>query len=425
MPATINASWEILFNRHRIVEHVAQYGSFRITASEINTVREARLMAKFDVKQSLPAVFRAHQLSILPVSRGEYVIGPFETHHALTYHAYPTPRPLRVPQLDTLDSGDIHSESEALRILQHSGILYDLFEHTTIYPTLQGRRGSGRFAFTIACTAQHSQTIQVDNAQIEIDACFETPTQVFICEAKNQLVHDLLVRQLYYPYRFITQKSQKKIVPVSVIYNNFTFYITRYAFADIHDYNSLTAIDHASYTLDTQPFRMADLQELWHQSIPTRVPNVPFPQADDLRIIINIVRVLAQHPHTKSAITELLGYDKRQTDYYVNAARWLGFIVATHDAPLELTLHNTGIRVAHASPSHQKRLVIAAIVATPLFREMSKIMIEYHTLPDRDTIVAAFAAHPLLGTSVHGATRFRRAQTVQAWLRWILQQITA
>lgn len=70
MPATINASWEILFNRHRIVEHVAQYGSFRITASEINTVREARLMAKFDVKQSLPAVFRAHQLSILPVSRG-------------------------------------------------------------------------------------------------------------------------------------------------------------------------------------------------------------------------------------------------------------------------------------------------------------------------------------------------------------------
>ena len=428
MPATINASWEILFIRHRIVEQIAQYGSFRITASQINTVHEARLMAKFDVKQSLPAIFRAHQLSILPISRGEYVIGGFETHHTMAYHVYPAPRPIDIPHLDTLNSTDIHSESEAIRMLQHSGVLCELFEHTTIFPTLQGRRGSGQFAFHIADTTHHTQTIHVDNAQIEIDACFETPSHIFICEAKNQLVHDLLVRQLYYPYRFVTPKSHKTIVPVSIIYNNYTFYVTRYAFADVYNYNSLTATQHYCYTLDTQSFQLADIHDLWLQHELKPMGDIPFPQADDMRIMLNIVRVLAQRPHSKTEITEVLGYDKRQTDYYVNAARWLGFIedaqFLLRDTLPVITLSTRGNQVANARPHQQKRLIIAAIVATPCFREMVRIMIDEQRIPDRDIIVATLATHPVLAHTMSGATRPRRAQTVQAWLRWMLQQVT-
>ena len=81
----IGQAWEILFERHRIAQKVREDGLFRISAAEINTVKEARLMAKFDQSQRLPEVFRQNQLSILPVTRGEYVIGPFETHEGGVY----------------------------------------------------------------------------------------------------------------------------------------------------------------------------------------------------------------------------------------------------------------------------------------------------------------------------------------------------
>ena len=77
---SIGEAWEILFERHQIAQRVEEDGCFRISAAEINTVREARLMAKFDQSLRLPEVFRRNRLSILPVTRGEYVIGPFETH---------------------------------------------------------------------------------------------------------------------------------------------------------------------------------------------------------------------------------------------------------------------------------------------------------------------------------------------------------
>lgn len=417
MPAHTATSWETLFARHRIAEHVAAYGFFRITASEINTVREARLMAKFDVKQSLPAIFRTHHLSILPISRGEYCIGPYQTHQDITYQHYPTPRPLAIPALDTLAVTDIHSEAEAMLVLQNSGALRQVFASDTIYPTLQGRRGSGQFDFQIACTRQPTQTIQVNNAQIEIDAGFETATHIFLCESKNVLVHDLLIRQLYYPYRFVAQKSHKTIVPVSIIYNNYTYYITRYTVGDHHDYNSLQPAQHFAYTLDTQPFRMDDIALIWQQSTPCIINDIPFPQADDLRIVLSVVRVLATQSATKTDITSVLGYDKRQTDYYVNAAYWLGFV----DGQLRIT--PLGKQVVTAAPHQQKRLVIQAIFATPFFYDMGKIIITHTHLPSKEDIAAAMAHHDALH-KLSGETLTRRAQTVLAWLRWIRQQIT-
>lgn len=418
MTTQTDASWEILFTRHQIAEQVAQHGYFTISAKEINTVREARLMAKFDVKQSLPAIFRHHHLSILPISRGDYVIGPFETYQAINYQHFPHARPLRIPPLDTLAGHDIHSEAEALLVLQNSGALHDIFASTQVYQTLQGRRGSGQFTFQITSTTRQTQTIVVNNAQIEIDAAFETPTHIFICEAKNVLVHDLLIRQLYYPYRFVAQKSPKTITPMSIIYNNFTFYITRYTVRDPLAYNSLTPTDYYSYTLDTQPFQWADVAAIWVHCVPRRIDDIPFPQADDLRIVLTIVRMLQNHPCTKADITHELGYDKRQTDYYVNAGRWLGFIDD------KLGLSQTGIQIASAAAHQQKRLMVQAIFATPLFYEMGQLMLARQTVPERDEVVAAIAMHALLGDQISGETRPRRAQTVQAWLRWIQYQLT-
>ena len=66
---SIDKAWEILFDRHDIAKQVAARGSFRISSADINTVKEARLMAKFDQSTQLPAIFKENKLSILPISR--------------------------------------------------------------------------------------------------------------------------------------------------------------------------------------------------------------------------------------------------------------------------------------------------------------------------------------------------------------------
>ena len=180
-------AWQILFERHHIPAEVAHHGSYRIRADTIKSVREPRLMAKFDEYNALPAIFRAHQLSILPLSRSEYVIGPFQTFHDLEYMAqFQTPKSLAVPMLDTLDATQITGEQQALSVLYHSGGMRDVCDDPQPSPVSVGRMGSGNFEFTIAHIRadEPPHTVAVHNAQIEIDAVYETSEAIFYVKQK-------------------------------------------------------------------------------------------------------------------------------------------------------------------------------------------------------------------------------------------------
>src|SRR5690554_5827738 len=74
------AAWKRLFEKHKILEKIEKYGVFEITSSQINEFREARLMTKFDHRKNLPEIFKKNHLSILPVTRGSYLVSRFETY---------------------------------------------------------------------------------------------------------------------------------------------------------------------------------------------------------------------------------------------------------------------------------------------------------------------------------------------------------
>ena len=73
-------AWEALFAKWEIPARVEAEGRFLISADQIREYREPRLMAKFDHRVNLPQIFAENGLAILPVSRGDYVIGPFEAY---------------------------------------------------------------------------------------------------------------------------------------------------------------------------------------------------------------------------------------------------------------------------------------------------------------------------------------------------------
>ncbi len=121
------------------------------------------------------------------------------------------------------------------------------------YHTVYGRMSTGSFKFNINKIVDNTQyNIEVNNAQCEIDAGFESEHYFLLLEAKLYDVDDFLVRQLYYPYRLWSSKlPNKKVIPVLMTYSNssniFSFFI--YKFDDILNYNSIRLVEQKNYII--------------------------------------------------------------------------------------------------------------------------------------------------------------------------------
>ena len=75
-----DTAWENLFDKYHILSEIERNGQFIISANQIKEFREPRLMTKFDHKVNLPAIFAANNLSILPITRGDYIISSFSAY---------------------------------------------------------------------------------------------------------------------------------------------------------------------------------------------------------------------------------------------------------------------------------------------------------------------------------------------------------
>ncbi|WP_293142861.1 type II restriction enzyme [Okeania sp. SIO3I5] len=323
-----DVGWEKLFERYKILEEVNKNGCFKIEASQINQERESRLMAKFDHIVNLPKIFRDNNLSILPISRSQYIIGHFHTHLPVKYD-------LEIPtiywqfprEIETIDYTNLYSESSALLCAFNLGIIDDLVESKTRF-TVSGRMSTGTFDFSIEnCINNQSYSINVINSQCEIDGGFETDDRLILIEAKNYRVEDFLIRQIYYPYRLWSNKITKKVVPVLMTYSNDIFSFFIYEFADISDYNSITLVEQKNYEIASEEIRTSEVNSLLTQmKIIPEPAKIPFPQADKFDRLIDLISLLLENDLTPNEITENYQFDKRQTDYYTSAGKYLGLI---------------------------------------------------------------------------------------------------
>lgn len=413
-----NDAWSALFAEHHILEEIEKHGQFNITAKQIARFREPRLMTKFDHKVNLPKIFADNALAILPITRGSYVISSFEAYRAI-------PEPLQKPQktttpshLQSLSEEFITSESIALNYALATGILGDFLGDEKLTATVNGRMGSGSFDFEIDTKAGR-RPIMVRNSQIEIDAAYEGSTHLALFEAKCNLSEDLIIRQLYYPFRVWSNKIHKPIKSIFLLFSNGVFYLYEYRFEDFRHYNSLMLTKAKSYVIDTK-ISKRDLVEILEKTQVVCEPSVPFPQADKMERIINLIELLHKNSLSKEQITTKYAFDARQSDYYANAGQYLG-IVEKYKEQGEVRLHLSALgRRIMSLPHKERQLAIAqAILEHRVFREALKHYLQHDALPDIQGIVTLMqkaALHKLHGAS----TLTRRAGTVASWTRWII-----
>lgn len=415
-----DVAWEKLFDKYCILDKIESDGRFEISAAQIKEFREPRLMAKFDHAVNLPKIFAAHKLAILPISRGDYVISNFSAYHRFE----PPPSAIcrmSVPaHLQSLDANNIPSESIALNCAFATGIIADFLQDENIVPTVSGRMGSGSFGFSIGVANRgQPRCVQVNNSQIEIDAAYEGVQGLSLFEAKRDISDDFLVRQLYYPYRLWRGRVAKPVRTLFLVHSNGIYRLREYLFQNPNDYNSLVLVGQKNYSIEDTAISRAALRSALAQARIKDEPRIPFPQADSFERVINICEILCEQELSRSDVTEQYAFDARQTNYYTDAARYLGLLEKKLEGQTPVyMLSEQGRRILGLNYKQRQLAFCSCIFSHRVFRDAMKVYFETGRAATADEIIRIMKGAGLRNMS--GSTYKRRASTVGGWLKWAL-----
>lgn len=414
-----DTAWESLFDKYHILAKIEQNGQFIISANQIKEFREPRLMTKFDHKINLPNIFTSNNLSILPITRGNYVISSFSAYKEFDEPSQDVQKISIPAHIQSLMPQFLVSEAIALNCANACGILNDFLEDDELVSTVSGRMSSGSFEFSIN-TALGTKNIIVSNSQIEIDAAYEGIHYLSLFEAKRDLSDDFLIRQLYYPFRVWSERVTKTVKSIFLIFSNGMFNLYQYQFEDPQNYNSLKLVKQKNYVIVTE-ICLADIENLLRTVPLVQEPDISFPQADRMSRIINLIELLNEKPMTKQDITSEYAFDERQTNYYTDAGRYLGLIDKTHDEDGNILFHlsTCGHRIMSLEYKERQLALVTQILMHKVFNETLKLHLQYGEMPDKQTIIQTMKRSNLYHIEAD-STYLRRSSTVIGWVNWIL-----
>lgn len=88
------------------------------------------------------------------------------------------------------------------------------------------------------------QLIKVSSVQTEVDAGYEGRNQIVLVEAKNFNTKNVIIRQLFYPFRQWQLQTQKKVITLffDKAKDTETYFIWQFEFEDPLDYNSIKLV---------------------------------------------------------------------------------------------------------------------------------------------------------------------------------------
>lgn len=416
-----NRNWEKLFNKYNIVKEIDRIGHYVITSTKINEFREARLMTKFDHRKNLPELFQKHNLSILPITRGSYIISKFDAYKDLTYDTNIETIEIPFPtNIESIDFNNIYSEAVALNCAYSTGIINRFLEGKAL-PTVSGRMSSENFDFNIRNVENNSNfLVSVQNSQVEIDGGYEGLNKLMLVEAKNSVSDDFLVRQLYYPYRLWQNKITKEVIPVFMTYSNDIFSFFEFKFQNPMEYNSLVLLKQRNYIIAPEKITLNDISNILMNVNIISEPQISYPQADSFQRVINLLEMLMEEDLDKDYLTHTLDVHSRQTNYYTSAGMYLGLIdKKREDNMVVYFITNEGKRIMNLSYKNKYLEIVKKILRNPSFNKVFRLYLQNGYPPNRDAIVSIMKECNIYNVDSN-TTFYRRATTVNCWLDWIL-----
>lgn len=201
-------------------------------------------------------------------------------------------------------------------------------------------------------------------------------------------------------------------------YSNDIFSFFIYEFIDILGYSSITLREQKNYAIASEKIQRSELYLLLNQIKKIPEPQeIPFPQADKFDRLIDLISLLLENCLTPNQITENYQFDKRQTDYYTSAGKYLGLIEKQGKI---FTLTDEAKYILRQPYKLKYLKLIEKILAHQVFYQAFKFSVEIGGIPAKKTITKLMCESHL---KIGNRTIDRRASTVKGWISWIWSQI--
>ena len=417
-------AWEILFDKYNILNGITSNGYYRILADDIREEREPRLMCKFDHKVNLAIPFKENKLSILPISRSEYIIGNFEIFQKVKYTTRQTPTRVSIPDfVDTIKKDDLYSESSALHAAHVSGMFHHLLGmnyDAELLQTVSGRMGSKNFHYNVNLANGGSFRINVEGSQIEIDGGYETRESFVIVEEKKEMVKDFNIRQLFYPYRVWRKRTTKLIKPVFFTHSNDIFSFFVYEFDDDNTFNSIRLVGQKDFIIDSEKITLQEILSIVNSTpIVPEDTEIPFPQADTFGRVVDLLGLLYEKEMTPNEIAENYDFDIRQSYYHADVGMYLGVVERISiDKSTYFRLNKKGKNIM-SMPFKQKYLSLVTCIMehAPFKVAFLEWLNNNHDLTKERRI--QIIEENKGNVNPNSSTIGRRSQSVKKWSEWV------
>lgn len=236
-------SWKKIFDDYNILQHKFFSSPYIISAEQIKKSthsfkktgeKEVRILCKQDCREDRAEVFIRNDLFLLPVKNGAYAIVKGEGYVdipeiTVTARIYNSKLEFK---LDTSKVGN--SEMQHLDFAYASSLIRTFLGDSSLVLTIRGRKYTPAFSFNV-----DGQIIEVKGVQTEIDAGYEGKEQIALIEAKNSKTNNVIIRQLFYPFRQWSSYTKKKVVTLFFEKVLDWYCLWQFEFRDENDYNSI------------------------------------------------------------------------------------------------------------------------------------------------------------------------------------------
>ncbi|MGI9249917.1 MAG: type II restriction enzyme [Pseudohongiellaceae bacterium] len=253
-----NTSWKKIFSDYKIHKHNFSKKPYIITGKDIKTscqdfkkttAKEVRILCKQDSREDRPEVFCENNLFLLPVKNGEYAIIQGEGY--VDIPDIESKAKVYSSSLDfTLDTSTVgDSEMQHLDYAYATSLIRSFIGDDSLVLTVRGRKYTPQFSFV---AGKHGHIIDVQGVQTEVDAGYEGRDKVVLVEAKNSATNNVIIRQIYYPFRQWQSYTNKSVELVFFEKREENYCIWHLDFEDINFYNSIRIIKSARYNIKSQ-----------------------------------------------------------------------------------------------------------------------------------------------------------------------------
>jgi hypothetical protein len=208
-----------------------------------NNKKEIRNLGFITKRENKPDFFKKKKLFLLPSSNKEWVILKGDGYFDPSYLVKQKPKVIKKKfHLDT-----IYGESEGRYIHQiyAQGILNDFTGVKNSVFTLSGRKYAS-FDYEA-----YGQNLSCNGVQIEIDAGYESEKEVILIEAKTGEVGSEITRQLFFPFKYVSNLTNKKIRTIFMVTSNDRRFVSlfEYTFKNPNHYESLDLVSSQKYKI--------------------------------------------------------------------------------------------------------------------------------------------------------------------------------